>query len=291
MQSKNLLIELLVEELPPKALKKLGDAFGTALFQGLKNKEHLDDGAVLTTFASPRRLAAHVSQVLPSAVSKPERTKLMPVAIALDGEKNPTPALIKKLKTLGLDYILSVNKSVWDERISAENDGKTETLFHTDVATGLSLEINLQQILDQALGKLPIPKMMGYQLADGWSTVNFVRPAHALVALHGADVVPIATLGLKAGRETHGHRFEAKLDPILIKDADSYAAQLENEGSADLAKRIVKLIKDSGLKVQASIQGDEVRVNGAKRDLLQEAIAFCKKNVTDFPLQFGNFRD
>ena len=61
--------------------------------------------------------------------------------------------------------------------------------------------------------------------------------------------------------------------------------------NSELAKRITKLIKDSGLKVQASIQGEEVRVNGAKRDLLQEAIAFCKKNVTDFPLQFGNFRD
>ncbi|MDD2932277.1 MAG: YajQ family cyclic di-GMP-binding protein [Methylotenera sp.] len=60
---------------------------------------------------------------------------------------------------------------------------------------------------------------------------------------------------------------------------------------SDLAKRISKLIKDSGLKVQASIQGDTVRVNGAKRDLLQDAIAFVKKNVTDFPLQFGNFRD
>jgi hypothetical protein len=60
---------------------------------------------------------------------------------------------------------------------------------------------------------------------------------------------------------------------------------------SDLAKRIVKLIKDSGLKVQGSIQGDTVRVNGAKRDLLQEAIAFVKKSVTDFPLQFGNFRD
>ena len=59
----------------------------------------------------------------------------------------------------------------------------------------------------------------------------------------------------------------------------------------ELAKRIVKLIKDSGVKVQASIQGDTVRVNGAKRDVLQDAIAFCKKNVTDFPLQFGNFRD
>ena len=60
---------------------------------------------------------------------------------------------------------------------------------------------------------------------------------------------------------------------------------------SDLAKRIVKLIKDSGLKVQASIQGDTVRVNGAKRDVLQDVIAFVKKSVTDFPLQFGNFRD
>lgn len=60
---------------------------------------------------------------------------------------------------------------------------------------------------------------------------------------------------------------------------------------SDLAKRLVKIIKDSGFKVQASIQGDTVRVNGAKRDLLQSAIAHCKKNVTDFPLQFGNFRD
>lgn len=60
---------------------------------------------------------------------------------------------------------------------------------------------------------------------------------------------------------------------------------------SDLAKRIVKLLKDSGLKVQASIQGDTVRVNGAKRDVLQDAIAFVRKSVTDFPLQFGNFRD
>ena len=60
---------------------------------------------------------------------------------------------------------------------------------------------------------------------------------------------------------------------------------------AELAKKIVKLLKDSGLKVQASIQGDEVRVTGAKRDVLQEAIAFVRKSITDFPLQFGNFRD
>lgn len=59
----------------------------------------------------------------------------------------------------------------------------------------------------------------------------------------------------------------------------------------DLAKQIVKLLKDSKLKVQASIQGDSVRVSGAKRDILQEAIALVKKQITDFPLQYGNFRD
>jgi len=60
---------------------------------------------------------------------------------------------------------------------------------------------------------------------------------------------------------------------------------------SELAKKIVRLIKDSGLKVQASIQGEEVRVNGAKRDFLQEAIALVRKSITDFPLKFGNFRD
>ena len=61
--------------------------------------------------------------------------------------------------------------------------------------------------------------------------------------------------------------------------------------SGDLAKRLVKIIKDSKMKVQASIQGEEVRVTGAKRDILQEAIALLRKQVTDIPLQFGNFRD
>ena len=58
---------------------------------------------------------------------------------------------------------------------------------------------------------------MSYQLADGWTSVHFVRPAHGLVALHGADVVPVTALGLKAGRQTHGHRFEAQVDPVVLQ--------------------------------------------------------------------------
>ena len=80
---------------------------------------------------------------------------------------------------------------------------------------------------------------MTYQLADGWSSVNFVRPAHALIALHGADIVPVNILGLQAGRETQGHRFEAKVNPIVLHNADSYAQQLATEGAviADFAER------------------------------------------------------
>ena len=83
------------------------------------------------------------------------------------------------------------------------------------------------------------------------------------------------------------HKDVQKMGGNKVKQELKIKAGIDTE----LAKRITKLIKDSGLKVQASIQGEEVRVNGAKRDLLQEAIGFCKKNVTDFPLQFGNFRD
>ncbi len=83
------------------------------------------------------------------------------------------------------------------------------------------------------------------------------------------------------------HQDVQKISGNKVKQVLKIKAGIDTE----LAKKIVKLLKDSGLKVQASIQGDEVRVTGAKRDVLQEAIAFVRKSVTDFPLQFGNFRD
>jgi glycyl-tRNA synthetase beta chain len=85
--------------------------------------------------------------------------------------------------------------------------------------------------LAEAIAKLPIPKVMTYQLADGWTDVKFVRPAHGLVALHGSEVVPIEALGLRAGNVTHGHRFEAAQPTVTIPDADSYAEVLERDGS------------------------------------------------------------
>jgi glycyl-tRNA synthetase beta chain len=242
--TKSLLVELFVEELPPKSLKKLGESFGITLFSELQKANGLDNGAAITAFASPRRLAAHITNVLPVAAAKPVKVRLMPVSVALDAEGIPTVALIKKLEYLGLEYLLKARKSVWDERISREGEGKNESLFHTDVAAGMPLHESLQFALNQAIAKLPINKVMTYQLADGWSSVNFVRPAHRLVALHGADVVPVKALGLVASNATEGHRFMSS-GIIYIRDADSYAEQLLNEGKviANFAERRASIVK------------------------------------------------
>jgi glycyl-tRNA synthetase beta chain len=224
MGARSLLVELLVEELPPKALGRLGDAFGAALLAGLGARGLAGEHSALTVFASPRRLAAHVSAVLPVAADRPVSHKLMPVGVGLGPDGRATPALLKKLGALGHG-----EEAV--ARLARRADGKSEALFLDTLQPGATLAEGLQQALDEAIAKLPIPKVMQYQLADGWSSVHFVRPAHGLLALHGADVVPVSALGLTAGRQTRGHRFEAAVDPVVIQDADHYARQLEDQGA------------------------------------------------------------
>ncbi|HWH75433.1 MAG TPA: glycine--tRNA ligase subunit beta [Methylibium sp.] len=225
---KNLLVELFVEELPPKALKKLGEAFAEGLAAALRAQGLAGDQSAVTPFASPRRLAAHVSGVLAVAPDKAVSIKLMPVAVALDAAGAPTPALLKKLAALGADAAVL-------PQLRREGEGKAEALFLDSVQPGATLAAGLQHALDAALAGLPIPKVMTYQLDHGeqagWRSVQFVRPAHGLVALHGADVVPVRVLGLEAGRETRGHRFEAALDPVVLQHADRYAQQLEEQGA------------------------------------------------------------
>ncbi|MBL0352972.1 MAG: glycine--tRNA ligase subunit beta [Dechloromonas sp.] len=232
MSSKNLLVELFVEELPPKALKKLGEVFAQTLAQHLKNAGLSASTATITAYASPRRLAVHLTDVADVATDKPVAHKLMPVAVGLDANGNATPALLKKLGVLGSDGAAVAG-------LRREHDGKTEVLFLDSLARGATLAEGLQKALEATLAALPIPKVMSYQLQDGWSSVNFVRPAHKLVALHGADVVPVSVLGLSSGRETRGHRFEAAVDPVVFADADSYAETLKRDGAviASFAER------------------------------------------------------
>jgi len=242
----NLLVELFVEELPPKALKKLGESFANVLADSLKTQGLAGAASVVTNFASPRRLAVHLTNVAQRAQDQAVRNKLMPVAVALDASGQATPALLKKLASLGLgaEAVPSLQRAP---------DGKSEALFLDSIKPGASLAEGLQKALEESLAKLPIPKVMTYQLEQGdgedfqpgWTSVNFVRPAHGLVALHGDQEVAIAVLGLKSGRITHGHRFEAKVENINVLTADSYADQLRNEGAviASFAERRAEIVR------------------------------------------------
>ena len=248
MTMANLLVELFVEELPPKALKKLGEAFAATLADNLKVQGLAAADAAVSAYASPRRLAVQVSGVGHKAADRAAQTKLMPVAVALTADGQATPALLKKLASMGADAGVVPT-------LRRQPDGQAEALFLDSVVPGVTLADGLQKALAEAIAKLPIPKVMQYQLADGWSSVHFVRPAHGLVALHGADVVPVTALGLQSGRTTTGHRFEAKTPTITLRDADSYAAQLRDEGAliASFAERRAELVKQ--LQAAAAKEG------------------------------------
>ncbi len=247
MTTQNLLVELFVEELPPKALQKLGDAFATVLGDQLKALGLATAASVVTPFASPRRLAAHVTAVADKAADKAVQQKLMPVTVGLDASGNATPALLKKLQALGADVS---NPVAAVAALKRAQDGKAEALFYDSVVPGATLAAGLQKALDEAIAKLPIPKVMSYQLETdcelpGWTSVNFVRPAHGLVALHGSTVVPVKALGLTAGNSTTGHRFEAAVSPVVLADADSYAGTLKKDGAviASFAERKAEIAR------------------------------------------------
>ena len=268
MTHQNLLVELFVEELPPKALKKLGESFANVLFEQLRDAGLTGAQAVVTPYASPRRLAAHVTQVAAQAKDKAVQQKLMPVTVGLDASGHATPALLKKLQAIGADVS---NPAALVASLKRAPDGKAEALFYDSVAKGATLLQGLQKALDEALAKLPIPKVMTYQLETdcelpGWTSVNFVRPAHGLVALHGTQVVPVKTLGLKAGQTTHGHRFEATVSPLLIQDADSYAATLARDGAviASFAERRAEIVKQ--------LHAAAAKVGGGAKAIEDEAL-------------------
>ena len=268
MTTQNLLVELFVEELPPKVLNKLGAAFSHVLAEQLKAQGLAAADAVVTAFASPRRLAAHVTGVLVQGADKAVQQKLMPVAVGLDAAGNATPALLKKLQALGADVS---DPAAAVAALKRAPDGKAEALFYDSMVKGASLQAGLQKALEEALAKLPIPKVMQYQLETdcelpGWSSVNFVRPAHSLIALHGSTVVPVKALGLTASNTTQGHRFEAKVSPVVLPHADQYAETLKNQGSviASFAERRAEIVRQ--------LQAAAAKVGGGCQPIEDEAL-------------------
>jgi len=268
MSTQNLLVELFVEELPPKALKKLGEAFASVLAEQLKAQGLLEADSTSTAYASPRRLAAHVSSVLAQAADKALQQKLMPVSVGLDASGNATPALLKKLQALGADVS---QPAATVAALKRAPDGKAEALFYDSAVKGASLAAGLQKALDEALAKLPIPKVMQYQLETdcelpGWSSVNFVRPAHGLVALHGSAVVPVKALGLKAGNSTQGHRFEAPVSPVVLTHADHYAELLKTDGA------VIASFAERRAEIERQLQAAAARVGGGVRPIEDDAL-------------------
>lgn len=271
MTTQNLLVELLVEELPPKALKKLGDAFAQSLWaaladlQLLENSTTSDSEQTYKAFASPRRLAVWIKDVKAQAADKPLEQKLMPVTVGLSPEGQATPALLKKLNALGVD---TSQPETLVKKLQRVNDGKTEVLYYNSMVNGASLQQGLQSALEHALDKLPIPKVMQYQLHQqcempGWSTVSFVRPAHGLIALHGNQLVAVTALGLSAGNSTHGHRFEASQHPVQIAHADAYEETMASHGAVIASFDARSLAMVRALREQAKQLGCRLDVEAA----------------------------
>ncbi len=290
MSTPNLLVELFVEELPPKALNKLGNAFASVLCEQLKAQGLAGADSAWTAYASPRRLAAHVTGVLAQAADKAVQQKLMPVSVGLDASGQATPALLKKLQALGADVS---DPAAAVAALKQAPDGKAQALFYDSLVKGASLAAGLQKALDEALAKLPIPKVMQYQLETdcelpGWSSVNFVRPAHRLIALHGSAVVPVAALGLRAGNATQGHRFEAPVDPVVVPHADQYAQVLKTDGA------VIASFAERRAEIERQLQAAASRVGGGVRPieddgLLDEVTALVERPnvlVCEFEKQF-----
>ncbi len=286
MTHRNLLVELQVEELPPKALKRLGESFAATLLEQLKAHGLAAADAQVSGFASPRRLGAHVGAVLAQALARAVSHKLMPVAVGLDANGTATPALLKKLQAVGggVTAVADLRRAM---------DGKAEALFLDSTLPGATLVDGLQRALEEAIARLPIPKVMSYQLESGcalpgWSSVSFVRPAHGLVALHGADVVPISVLGLQAGNSTLGHRFEAAHTPVVIAHADDYAATLERDGAviASFAARRAEIVRQLAAAAAALGGGVQAIDDDALLDEVTALVERPKVMVCSFEPEF-----
>ena len=222
MTEATLLVELLTEELPPKALKTLGQAFAHRIVDGLVAARLVGPNPTRTIYATPRRLGVAIVDVLDRAPDRVESKKLMPAKVAYGADGAPTPALTKRLEKEGADLA----------SLSVRAENGVDQVWLEANRTGVSLAEGLQAALDDAIAKLPIPKRMTYQQVDeagNERNVQFVRPAHALVALHGEAIVPVHALGLEVARSSEGHRFIGARH-VAFASADDYEAVLRDEG-------------------------------------------------------------
>ena len=279
MKSAALLVELFTEELPPKTLKRLGDSFAQSVFQSLNQVHLIGANAKLQSFASPRRLALLIEDVVLQAPDHPVREKLLPTSIAFDERGQASAPLQKKLAALGY-----ANTPI--SQLEKSGEGKNEALYLNVSAKGADLQSSLQVAFEEAIKQLPIAKMMHYQVhnANGdLQDVEFARPVHRIVAMHGSHVLPIQVFGMTASNATEGHRFMSS-GPIAIQSAVDYENTLEREGKviASFSKRR-QLIEAELLK---AAQSDRVLMPDSLLDEVTALVEFPAIYTCHFDPEF-----
>ena len=265
MNKEDLLIEIGTEELPPKALKRLAIAFAGEIHLGLDGAK-LEHGECLW-YATPRRLAVHVSEIITLQEDKEVERRGPALSAAYDKEGNATKAAegfarscgvrVKELQTLETD------KGSW--------------LSYKAVEVGIATKDLLEDVINTALGKLPIPKRMRWGSGDA----EFVRPVHWALVLFGKEAVPCKILGLDAGTVSYGHRFHAP-QAINLSSTDEYLDKLERQG-----KVIADFDKRQGL-IRESVEACAIDLDGIAiidSSLLDEVTALVEWPV----IVSGNF--
>ncbi len=241
-KAESLLVELLTEELPPKSLKRLSEAFADGVVGGLREHHFLGARAKTETYATPRRLAVRVSDVIATQPDRVVERKGPSAQAGLDAQGKPTPALLGFARSCGVDA----------SNLERRKDEKGEHFVFQTKQKGEPLARHLAAIVETSLKKLPVAKLMRW----GAGEVQFVRPVHGLILLYGSKVVPGVVLGLKSGNKTLGHRFLSN-GTITIKRASDYEKTLRIQGKviasfderrASIVRELYKVAAKSGRK-------------------------------------------
>lgn len=257
----NLLIELQTEELPPKSLQKLSDAFSNGIASALKAQGFVDDISAVVAYATPRRLAVSIPQV--AAIQPPRQIERKGPAVAAgmkDGQ--PTPALAGFARSCGVAV----------SELATMHDGKQECYVYRTTQAGEMLSQHLSAMVVDVLKKLPVAKLMRW----GDSDVEFVRPVHGLIMLHGTDIVAGELLGLVSNNVTLGHRFLSQGE-IRVTRAEDYAQILLQQGRimASFAER------------RESIRQQLAAAAGDAQVLWDEALLDEVTGLVEFPVVYA----